>query len=154
MMSMLAFAAFMLSTPAAQSTAPEAHRFVFLGSGRFAQYADLASLRAEGDGGRIRVLQVAEADFTAGGTAYWGGWSWWRFDCTRNEVDRLDFASLREGGEEGPATSDPAPAYVAAQGGDAFEMLVAACNPDDYDTDAVTLQDAVAQGRANLSAND
>lgn len=151
---MLVFAALMFSTPAAQSPAPEAHRFVFLGSGRFAQYADLASLKVEGEGGRIRVLQVTEADFTAGGTAYWGGWSWWRFDCMRNEVDRLDFASLREGGEEGPATPDPAPAYVAAQGGDAFEMLVAACNPDDYDTDAVTLEDAVAQGRANLSAND
>jgi hypothetical protein len=33
-------------------------------------------------------------------------------------------------------------------------MLVAACNPDDYDTDAVTLEEAVAHGRANLAAGD
>ena len=130
------------------------HRFVFLGAGRFAQYADLASLQPAGAGGRIRVFQVVEPGFTAGGTAYWGGWSWWRFDCDASQVDRLDFASVREGGEEGPATPDDAPPYEAAQGGDAFEMLVAACNPDDYGTDAVTLEEAVADGRANLAAGD
>ena len=131
------------------------HRFVFLGAGRFAQYADMASLKPEGPGGRIRVFQVVEPDFRAGGTAYWGGWSWWRFDCGANgAVDRLDFASVREGGEEGPATPDGAPPYEAVQGGDAFEMLVAACNPDDYDTDATTLEAAVIHGRANLAAMD
>ncbi|MDQ3126771.1 MAG: hypothetical protein M3Q74_14335 [Pseudomonadota bacterium] len=130
------------------------HRFVFLGAGRFAQYADLASLQPEGPGGRVRVFQVAEPDFRAGGTAYWGGWSWWRFDCDASQVDRLDFAAVREGGAEGPATADPAPTYEAVPGGDAFEMLVAACNPDDYDTDATTLEEAVAHGRANLAAMD
>ncbi len=35
-----------------------------------------------------------------------------------------------------------------------FELLVAACNPDDYDTDATTLEEAVRQGRANLVAAD
>ena len=70
------------------------------------------------------------------------------------EVDRLDFASVREGGEEGPATPDEAPPYEAVQGGDAFEMVVAACNADDYDTDAVTLEEAVAHGRAQLAAMD
>lgn len=128
------------------------HRFVFLGAGRFAQYADLASLVHEGSGGRIRVFQVVEPDFRAGGAAYWGGWSWWRFDCDGRQVDRLDFASVREGGAEGPATPDDAPAYEAAPGGDAFEMLVAACNPDDYDIDATTLEEAVAHGRMNLAA--
>jgi hypothetical protein len=129
------------------------HRFVFLGAGRFAQYADMASLESEGSGGRIRVFQVVEPDFRAGGVAYWGGWSWWRFDCgPGGKVDRLDFASVREGGAEGPPTPDDAPAFVAVQGGDAFEMLVAACNPEDYETDATTLEAAVAHGRMNLAA--
>lgn len=131
---------------------PEAHRFVFLGAGRFAQYADLASLTPEGAGGRIRVFQVVEPDFRAGGDAYWGGWSWWSFDCDTRVVDRLDFASVREGGREGPATPDAAPPYEAAPGGDAFELLTAACNPGDYGTDAVTLEDAVAHGRGQLAA--
>ncbi|MGV9008755.1 hypothetical protein [Brevundimonas sp.] len=131
------------------------HRFVFLGAGRFAQYADLASLEAQGEGGRIRVFQVVEPHFRAGGTSYWGGWSWWRFDCgARGHVDRLDFVAVREGGEEGPATLDDAPSYEAVQGGDAFEIVVAACNPGDYDTDATTLEEAVTQGRANLAVGD
>lgn len=69
-------------------------------------------------------------------------------------MDRLDFAGVREGGEEGPSTPDDAPSYEAVQGGDAFELLVAACNPDDYDTDATTLDEAVRQGRANLAAGE
>lgn len=130
------------------------HRFVFLGADRFAHYADMASLQPEGSGGRIRVFQVVEPDFRAAGDAYWGGWSWWRFDCgAGGKVDRLDFAAVREGGAEGPATPDDAPAYAAVEGGDAFEMLVAACNPDDYDTDAVKLEEAVTHGRAQLAIN-
>lgn len=130
----------------------EPHRFVFLGAGRFAQYADLASLQREGAGGRIRVFQVVEPDFRAGGDAYWGGWSWWSFDCDSKMVDRLDFASVRDGGREGPATPDAGPAYEAVPGGDAHEMLVASCNPGDYEVDATTLDAAVAHGRANLAA--
>ena len=130
------------------------HRFVFLGAGRFAQYADMASLTLEGPGGRIRVLQVVEPDFRAAGARYWGGWSWWRFDCGPDgQVDRLDFAAVREGGAEGPLTPDDAPPYQAVEGGDAFELLVAACNPDDYDTDATTLDEAVAHGRSQLAIN-
>jgi len=139
--------ALLLSPPA------EPHRFVYLGSGRYAQYADLASLTAEGPGGgRIRVFQVVEPDFRAAGAAYWGGWSWWRFDCGADGlVDRLDFASVREGGAEGPATPDDAPPFTAVEGGDAFEMVVAACNPDDYDIDATTLEEAVRHGREQLA---
>lgn len=130
----------------------EPHRFVYLGSGRYARYADLASLTREGEGGRIRVFQVVEPDFRAAGAAYWGGWSWWRFDCRKDGlVDRLDFASVREGGAEGPATPDSAPPYPAVEGGDAFELVVAACNPQDYDVDATTLEDAVRHGRAQLA---
>lgn len=129
------------------------HRFVFLGAGRFAQYADLTTLTTEAEGGRIRVFQVVEPDFRAGGAAYWGGWSWWRFDCgPAGLVDRLDFAAVREGGHEGPSTPDDGPAYAAVEGGDAFEMVVVACNPDDYVTDATTMEEAIVQGRANLAA--
>ena len=137
---------------AAQPAQDGPHRFVFLGAGRFAQYADMASLQPEGAGGRIRVFQVVEPDFQAAGAAYWGGWSWWRFDCgAQGQVDRLDFAAVREGGEEGPATPDEAPPYDAAPGGDAFEILAAACNPADHDVDAVTLEAAVTHGRAQLA---
>lgn len=129
------------------------HRFVYLGAGRYARYADLASLTAEGPGGgRIRVFQVVESDFRAAGAAYWGGWSWWRFDCGADGlVDRLDFASVREGGAEGPATPDDAPPYPALEGGDAFEMVVAACNPDAQNIDATTLEEVVRHGREQLA---
>ncbi|CAN7387646.1 hypothetical protein [Brevundimonas sp. LjRoot202] len=144
----LAALALLMSPPA------EPHRFVYLGSGRYAQYADLTSLTPEGSGGRIRVFQVVEPDFRAAGAGYWGGWSWWRFDCSPGgRIDRLDFAAVREGGGEGPAMVDDAPAYEAAPGGDAFEIMAAACNPEDYDTDATTLEEAVAHGRAQLAIN-
>lgn len=132
--------------------AQDAHRFVMTGVGRFANFADTASIVATPEGGRIRAFQVVEPDFRAGDRAYWGGWSWWAFDCQAGTMDRLDFAAVRETGEEGPATPDTEPGHVAAQGGDAFELLVAACNPDDYDTDAVTLREAVILGRSNLAA--
>lgn len=142
----------LLSLLSAEPVQDGPHRFVFLGAGRFAQYADMASLQPEGPGGRIRVFQVVEPDFRAAGASYWGGWSWWRFDCgAGGTVDRLDFAAVREGGEEGAATPDDAPAYEAVQGGDAFEMLTAACNPDGHDIDARTLGEAVAHGRAQLA---
>ena len=134
-----------LQTPA------DPHQFVYLGAGRFAQYADMSTLQPQGNRGRIRALQVVEPGFRAGGAEYWGGWSWWAFDCDAGTVDRLDFASVRPGGTEGPAMPDDAPAYVAAQGGDAFELLVAACNPDDYDPDFITLETAVQHGRAQLA---
>jgi len=96
---------------------------------------------------------VVEPDFRAAGAAYWGGWSWWSFDCSADgKVDRLDFAAVREGGAEGPVTPDNAPPFEAVQGDEAFEMVVAACNPYDYDIDAVTLEEAVTRGRANLAA--
>jgi len=142
----------LLSLLLAEPAQTEPHRFIFLGAGRFAQYADMASLQPDGAGGRIRVFQVVEPEFQAGGASYWGGWSWWRFDCDAGgRVDRLDFTAVREGGEEGPATPDDAPAYEAAPGGDAFEMVAAACNPGDYDIDAVTLEEAVAHGRTQLA---
>ncbi|MBU1383876.1 MAG: hypothetical protein KKG14_03390 [Alphaproteobacteria bacterium] len=144
----------MLATPAcARSAAPaqDGPQLVLTGVGRFAVLADLTSIRRDGDTVRMRSLQVAEEDFTVGGQTYWGGWSWWSFDCRARTADRLDFASVREGGAEGPATPDTSPAYDAAPGGDAAELLAVACDSEAAgEADADTLADGVRVGRAAL----
>ena len=146
----------LLAAPAcAQPPAPqpEGHRLVLTGVGRFAVLADLSTISRQGDRVRMRSLQVTEEDFQAGGQTYWGGWSWWTFDCAARTADRLDFVSVREGGAEGPATPDPAPAYAAAAGGDAAELLAVACDPASAgEADADNLADAVRVGRAALAA--
>lgn len=129
-------------------------RLVLTGVGRFAVLADLSTIARDGDRVRMRSLQVTEEDFQAGGQTYWGGWSWWSFDCAARTADRLDFASVREGGAEGPATPDPAPAYPAAPGGDAAELLAVACDPASAgEADADNLADAVRVGRAALASS-
>ena len=131
--------------------APTLHAFVITGAGRFAQAADLASLTRDGATARMRVLQVADQDFHVADTAYWGGWSWWSFDCVAHTADRLDFASVREGGAEGPIMPDNQPAYAAAPGGDAAELLAVACAPDRPVGQAVTVGEAVRLGRAAIA---
>lgn len=132
---------------------PQGPRLVLTGVGRFAVLADLSTISRDGDRVRMRSLQVTEANFTAGGQTYWGGWSWWAFDCRARTADRLDFASVREGGAEGPATADPTPAYPASPGGDAAELLTVACDPASAgEADADNLEDAVRIGRAALAA--
>ena len=147
----------LLAGPAcARGEGPQAEgpRLVLTGVGRFAVLADLSTIARTGDTVRMRSLQVTEADFHAAGLAYWGGWSWWAFDCAARTADRLDFASVREGGAEGPATADPAPAYPAAAGGDAAELLAVACDPTSAgEADADNLADAVRAGRAALAAS-
>lgn len=150
-----ALAAALLAAPACAQPQPEGHRLVLTGVGRFAVLADLSTLSRQGDRVRMRSLQVTEEDFQAGGQTYWGGWSWWVFDCAARTADRLDFASVREGGAEGPATPDPAPAYAAAAGGDAAELLAVACDPASAgEADADNLEDAVRIGRAALAGGD
>lgn len=148
----------MLATPAcAEAVSPpqEGPRLVLTGVGRFAVLADLSTISRDGDTARMRSLQVTEEDFTAGGQTYWGGWSWWSFDCRARTADRLDFASVREGGAEGPATPDTAPPYPAAPGGDAAELLAVACDPASAgEADADNLADAVRVGRAALRLAD
>jgi hypothetical protein len=136
---------------AAQTPSPSPHAFVLTGSGRFAQMADAASITREGDTARMRVLQVADKDFHVGDVAYWGGWSWWAFDCSGRTADRLDFASVREGGAEGPAMADNQPAYEAAPGGDAAELLALACAPERPAAQAMTVAGAVTLGRQALT---
>lgn len=133
----------------------EPPQFVLVGAGRFAVLADMASIhRAEGLV-RMRALQVGEADLEIAGQRYWGGWSWWSFDCRGKTADRLDFASVREGGAEGPATPDSAPPYEAAPGGDAAELLAAACDPASSGPPvARSVAEAVVVGRAALTAED
>lgn len=135
---------------AACARTPE-HRLVLTGVGRFAVFADLATIQRDGAAARMRSLQVVEDRFAVGETRYWGGWSWWRFDCAAKTADRLDFASVREGGAEGPATADAQPAYPAAAGGDAAELLAVACDPASAgEADADNLAAAVRIGRAQL----
>jgi hypothetical protein len=142
-----------LATPAPAAPIPpqDGPRLVLTGVGRFAVFADISAIGRDGNEVRMRSLQVTEEDFEAGGETYWGGWSWWSFDCRWGTADRLDFASVREGGAEGPATLDTAPAYPAAPGGDAVELLAVACDPDAAgEADADNLADAVRIGRAAL----
>ena len=125
-------------------------QLVETGVGRFAQFADVASIDREGDVARMRSLQVAEAGFRVGDVLYVGGWSRWAFDCRTRTADRLDFASLRADGAEGPATPDPAAAYDAAPGGDAAELLAVACGETEPER-ARTLGQAIARGQAALA---
>lgn len=144
----------LLATPAL-ATPPQGPQLVLTGVGRFAVLADLSTISRDSDRVRMRSLQVTESDFTAGGQTYWGGWSWWSFDCHARTADRLDFASVREGGAEGPATPDSAPPYEAAPGGDAAELLAVACDPASAgEADADNVADAVRIGRAALTAQD
>ena len=120
------------------------------GVGRFAIYADVASIERDGDMARMRELQVTETGFKVGDVVYVGGWSRWAFDCRARTADRLDFSSLRADGTEGPATADTAPAYAAAPGGDAAELLAVACEGE-RPAQTLSLQDAIRQGRAALA---
>lgn len=141
------FAALLTFAP----TTADDHAFILTGAGRFAVLADLTTRRREGDIAEMRSLQISEDDFTVGDVAYWGGWSRWRFDCAAMTADRLDFASLRADGIEGPSTPEPSPAYPATPGGDAAELLALACSTEDRAADVTTLEDAVTLGRTALS---
>lgn len=121
-----------------------------VGVGRFAIYADVNSIERDGDIALMRELQVTETGFKVGEVLYVGGWSRWAFDCRAMTADRLDFSSLRADGIEGPATPDTAPAYPAAAGGDAAELLAVACAAD-RPTDTLSLNDAVRLGQQALS---
>jgi hypothetical protein len=126
------------------------HQLVETGVGRFAIYADVASIKQDGDIAHMRELQVTEAGFKVGDVTYVGGWSRWAFDCRAKTADRLDFASLKSDGTEGPATADPAPAYAAAPGGDAAELLAVACG-DRISSETLTLDEAIRRGQAALA---
>jgi hypothetical protein len=143
----LAIAAFFLL---ATSAVAQDHALVLTGVGRFAIFADAASITPDGDGVRMRSLQVSEEDMAIGDVAYSGGWSWWRFDCAAQTADRLDFASLRADGVEGPITPTKSSPYAIAPGGDAAELAAVACGMEGRTADAVSTADAVRIGRERM----
>ena len=141
-------AAAMLAT----SAVAQDHALVLTGVGRFAIFADVASVTPDGASAsvRMRSLQVSEEDMVIGDTAYVGGWSWWRFDCAAQTADRLDFASLKADGTEGPITPTKSAPYAIAPGGDAAELAAVACGAEARAIDAVSTADAVRIGRERM----
>ncbi|WP_313576507.1 hypothetical protein [Brevundimonas sp.] len=134
----------------APSEAPPAMDLALTGVGRFAIFADRASITPDDAGVRMRSLQVSEEDMMIGGVAYVGGWSWWRFDCAARTADRLDFASLRADGTEGPRTAETAPPYAIAPGGDADELAAVACGGTTPSPTVRSTAEAVHIGRARM----
>ena len=143
----LATAAFFLLATSAMA---QDHALVLTGIGRFAVFADAASLTPDGDGVRMRSLQINEEDMVIGDIAYAGGWSWWRFDCAAQTADRLDFASLRADGVEGPITPTKSAPYAITPGGDAAELAAVACGAETRTADAVSAAEAVRIGRERM----
>lgn len=129
---------------------PVEPQLVLTGVGRFAVFADVASITPDANGVRMRALQVSEEDLVIGGVAYVGGWSWWRFDCAAQTADRLDFASLRADGMEGPLTPENAPPYAISPGGDAAELAAVACGGEALAVDAAGAAEAVRLGRERM----
>lgn len=138
-----------LSLIAAPQT-PVEPKLVLTGVGRFAVFADMASITPDADGVRMRALQVSEEDLVIGDVAYVGGWSWWRFDCAAQTADRLDFASLRADGVEGPLTPEDAPPYAISPGGDAAELAAVACGSETAAVNAEGVAEAVLLGRQRM----
>jgi hypothetical protein len=149
----LAAALFAVAVTACQTVTPDGPglRLVMTGVGRFAVFADLATRSRSGDQARMRSLQVVEPGFEVDGRAFWGGWSWWAFDCREQTADRLDFASVSDGGVEGPVVPDGEPAYAAAPGGDGAELLAMACSDGPVRAPVFpTVEAAVVAGRNQM----
>ncbi len=146
------FAAALALIPTWAAAQEATHDLVLAHQGRFAVFADRASIERSGDIAGMRALQVADAGFRVGDQPYWGGWSRWRFDCAARTADRLDFASVKEGGEEAAPFPDAAPAYDAAPGGEAAALLDIACTESRASAaDARSVEAAVRLGRAALT---
>ena len=145
-LAVLTIAAALLATRAVAQD----HALVLTGVGRFAVFADAASITPDGDGVRMRSLQVSEEDMVIGDVAYSGGWSWWRFDCAAQTAARLDFASLKADGTEGPITATRSSPYAIAPGGDAAELAAVACGLVTRAADAVSTAEAVRLGRERM----
>ncbi len=143
-------AAVMLTT----SAVAQDHALVLTGVGRFAIFADVASVTSDSAPAsasvRMRSLQVSEEDMVIGDVAYSGGWSWWRFDCAAQTADRLDFASLKADGTEGPITPTKSAPYAIAPGGDAAELAAVACGAETRKPDAMSAAEAVRVGRERM----
>ena len=87
--------------------------------GRFAAFVDMGGIAWTGRTAKLRVLQVAEAGFTAGTEAFWGGWRYEVIDCDARTIAHAGFSSVRVGGKEGPISGRPsstAPSTLTATG--------------------------------------
>lgn len=147
-----AFAAALVMAATDAAAQDAGHDLVLVHTGRFAVFADRTSIQRQDNTAEMRALQVADAGFRVGDQAYWGGWSRWRFDCKARTADRLDFASIKEGGEEAAPFPDEAPAYDAAPGGEAAALLDIACTRVWHAAaDARTVVEAVRRGRIALA---
>lgn len=118
--------------------------------GRYAVFADASTRSRDGDIAQVRALQLAAPGFTAGGTPFLGGWSWWRIDCEGRTADRLDFAALRADRTEGPATPEAAPARPIAPDGDTAALAALACAAAPAPSPGLTLEQAIALAHREL----
>ena len=84
--------------------------------GRFAAFVDMGGIAWSGRTAKVRVLQVAEAGFTAGTETFWGGWRYEVIDCDARTIAHAGFSSVRVGGKEGPVSGDQRPAMAIPAG--------------------------------------
>ena len=96
--------------------------------GAFAMFTDLDSVERTGALAKVRVLQVTEEGFTAGGVAYVGGWRWFEVDCEARTARNLGFASVRADGIEGPVTGGGGEMAKIAPGGIEDEAATVVCD--------------------------
>jgi len=125
-------------------------RLQLTGQGRFTYFADLDSVRPHADGrASLRALQLNDEPMQLGDKRYLGGWSLWAFDCDNRSAQRLDFQSLTDDGQLGPATPTRTAPYPLAAGGDAAELAAVACREAEPRVDARTLAEAIALAADN-----
>lgn len=119
-------------------------RLHMTGQGRFIYFVDLDSRTKSGSMAYIRSLQVSEEPMQIADALYVGGWSRWAFDCDTRIAQRLDYASMRSDGHEGPSTPVNTPPYPIASGGDADEIAAVACGTGAVPVHATSLAQALA----------
>lgn len=145
----LFLAALTAATPPAVAQA-DSLRLQMTGQGRFTYFADLDSVRPHSDGrAALRALQLNDEPMQIGDKRYLGGWSLWAFDCDNRSAERVDFASLTEDGQVGPATPTRTGPYPVVAGGDAAELAAVACREEAPRVDARSLTEAIALATDN-----
>jgi hypothetical protein len=118
--------------------------------GRFAAFVDMGGVAWTGRTARLRVLQVAEAGFTAGTEAFWGGWRYEVLDCDARTLAHAGFSSIRVGGQEGPVGGDLRPASAIPAGSADAAVAKVVCDgwrPYAGVPAAASLEEAVKIGR-------
>ncbi len=118
--------------------------------GRFAAFVDMGGIAWTGRTAKLRVLQVAEAGFTAGTEAFWGGWRYEVIDCDARTIVHTGFSSVRVGGKEGPVSGDQRPAMAIPAGSADAAVAKLVCDgwrPYAAVPVAVSVEGAVELGR-------